>query len=432
MTRASVGTEQPTGPGVRVAVVGPTHPYKGGVSAHTTELARHLAAAGHDTVLVSWSRLYPHVLYPGEQAVPDGAPDQPPYARTVRVLRWDRPGTWWRTGARLRDLDLVVLVAVVPAQVPALLAMISAVRGARRGTGAPPPRVVVLAHNVVPHEQHPGGEWLMRRLLGAADTVLVHSEEMAQQAVAHGGRRVLVAELPPHLPGGMPGGARNRGREQPADDARASLPSAVAGAGVDDVAGAGGDLDARRARRTRVLALGMVRRYKGFDLLLEAAAQVPDVEVTVAGEQWGSAGERVRELAADPRLAGRVRLEAGYVPGERVAVLAAGHDVLALPYRHATASQNVTLAHAHGLPVLASTAGTFPARVRDGVDGLLVPAGDVAALADALRRLADPGFLAALRAGVPAVDLDGPWRSYLETLLHDPREDLRDPREDLR
>jgi glycosyltransferase involved in cell wall biosynthesis len=387
-----VATE--AGAGLRIALVGPTHPYKGGVAAHTTELAHRLAAAGHDTLLVSWSRLYPAALYPGEQAVGDGGPDLPPYDRTVRVLRWDRPGTWWRTGRRLRRLgvDVVVVVVVVPVQVPALWTLVRALRsGARPAGAAAGPRVVVLAHNVVPHETHPGGRWLMSRMLSTADTVLVHSGELAGQARALRARRALVADLPPHLPGGLPG-------DRPA-------------AGVP-------------GEPTRVLALGMVRDYKGVDLLLQAAAEVPDVTVTVAGEQWGRAGARVRELAGDPRLAGRVRLEAGYVPGEQVPALVAAHDVLALPYRHATASQNVLLGHAHGLPVIATDVGTFARQVTDGVDGLVVPPGDVPALAAALREVARPERLAALRRGVRPVDLDGPWRRYLQTLLHDPREEF--------
>jgi len=398
-------------PGLRVAIVGPTHPYKGGVAAHTTELAHRLAAAGHDTLLVSWSRLYPAALYPGEQAVPDGGPDLAPYPRTLRVLRWDRPGTWWRTGRRLRRLgvDVVVVVVVVPVQVPALLALVRAVRGGSAPNGPrrngiaerfshsadiAAPRIVVLAHNVVPHETHPGSEQLMRRMLAAADTVLVHSPELAADATAHGARQVLVADLPPHLPGGAP-------RVQP-DPARA------VGEGP-----------------TRVLALGMVREYKGIDLLLEAAAQVPGVTVTVAGEQWGRAGERLRALAADPRLVGRVRLEAGYVPGEQVPALVAAHDVLALPYRHATASQNVLLGHAHGLPVIATDVGTFARQIADGVDGLVVPPGDVPALAGALREVTRPRTLEKLRRGVPPIDLDRPWQRYLETLLHDPQEEQR-------
>lgn len=66
-------------------------------------------------------------------------------------------------------------------------------------------------------------------------------------------------------------------------------------------------------------------------------------------------------------------LHPGYVPADRIAGLLAQHaDVMALTYRTATASQNVLLAPGRGLPVLATTVGTFPEQIRDGVDGLLV------------------------------------------------------------
>jgi glycosyltransferase involved in cell wall biosynthesis len=372
---------------VKIGLVGPTHPYKGGVAAHTTQTAHELEAAGHDVRLVSWSRLYPKRLYPGEQAVPDGGPDLPPFGRTTRPLRWDRPWSWWSTGRALRGLDLVVVVVVVPIQVPALLTL---VRGVRSGSG-PHPKVVVIAHNVVPHETHPGGERLMARMLRSADAVVVHSAEQADLARGLGVTSVALAPLAPHLPGGLPVPS---GRERAL--ARTDQPSSTGG--------------------VRVLALGMVREYKGYDLLLEAAREVPGVSVTIAGEQWGEAGERVRRLGTDPALAGRVSVRAGYVSGVDVPGLLADHDVLALPYRHATASQNVFLGHAHGLPVLATTVGTFPGEVRDGIDGLLVPPGDVPALTSALARLATPGTLDALRNGLPELDVDAPWAEYVQVL----------------
>ncbi len=367
---------------MKIALVGPTHPYKGGVASHTTQTAHELQAAGHDVRLVSWSRLYPERLYPGEQAVPGGGPDLPPFAGTVRPLRWDRPWSWWSTGRSLRAFDLVVVVVVVPVQVPALLTLVRSVR-----RGPRPPRVVVIAHNVVPHETHPGGPWLMRRMLTAADAVVVHSPEQARLARELGVDSVTVAPLAAHLPGGVPDpSATRRAPDRPAD---APL---------------------------RVLTLGMVREYKGYDLLLKAARAVPGVSVTIAGEQWGEAGARVRELAADPALAGRVDVRPGYLPGADVPALLAGHDVLALPYRHATASQNVVLGHAHGLPVLATRVGTFADDVRDGVDGVLVEPGDVEALAAGLRRLTEPGVLAGLRSGLPALDLRTPWAEYVRAL----------------
>jgi glycosyltransferase involved in cell wall biosynthesis/SAM-dependent methyltransferase len=370
---------------LKVAVVGPTHPYKGGVAAHTTSLAHELAEAGHDVTLVSWSHLYPSKLYPGEQAVPGGAPDVEPFPRTVRALSWARPDTWVRTGRRLRGFDVVVVVHVIPAVVPAHLALLRAAGAGRRATTArgsrgAGPRTVVVAHNVLPHETHLGDRELMQQLFERVDAVLVHSEEQARLAHELHAPRVSVTDLPPHLPGGVP---------------------------VERVPHDG---------PPRLLALGMVRDYKGVDLLMEALARVPGPTLTVAGEMWGSSGERVRELARDPRLRDRVEVHGGYVPADRLAPLLASHDVLALTYRSATASQNALLGRHHGLPVLASDVGTFGRQVRDGVDGLLVPPNDVDALVAALHRLADREFTEQLRAAVRPPDLSGPWANYVGTI----------------
>ena len=362
---------------LRIAVVGPTHPYKGGVASHTTELCHELAEAGHDVTLVSWSSLYPSMLYPGEQAVPGGAPDVEPFPRTLRALSWARPDTWVRTGRRLRDMDAIIVVHVIPQGVPSNLAVLRAAGVGRTSSSGRGPRSIVIAHNVLPHETRPGDRQFMQTLFRRVDSVVVHSDSQAKLASDLGAAHVRELDLPPHLPGG------------PAEKH------------VDSTG------------PTRLLALGMVRDYKGVDLLLDAMLDVPDVRLTIAGEMWGDSGRRVKQLAADPRLAGRVEVHSGYVPADRIAALLARHDVLTLTYRHATASQNVLLAKLHGLPVLATRVGTFGGQVRDGVDGLLVPPDDRAALVDALRRLSDRAYAGKLRSEVRPPDLSGPWAHYV-------------------
>lgn len=374
---SSVGSQPVSPAALKLAVVGPAYPYKGGVAAHTTALAHELAEAGHDVTLVSWSHLYPSLLYPGEQAVPGGTPDVPPFPRTIRALSWARPDTWVRAGRRLRGVDAIIVVHVIPQVVPAHLALLRAAGVGLSESREGGPRSLVIAHNVLPHEQRPGDRQLMQALFSRVDSVVVHSDAQAKLAADLGASHVRELELPPHLPGGPPV------RHVP------------------------------NAQTTRLLALGMVRDYKGVDLLLDALTEVPGLTLTVAGELWGEAGRKVRELAQDPRLAGRVEVHGGYVPADRLPDLFARHDVLTLTYRSATASQNVLLAQRHGLAVLASTVGTFPAQVREGIDGVLVPPGDRVALVGALRRLADPAYAARLRAGVEEPDLSGPWARYV-------------------
>ena len=377
---ASAGPDDSTGSAaLRLAIVGPTHPHKGGVAAHTTMLAHHLADAGHDVTLVSWAHLYPSKLHHADASVPDGVPEVPPFPRTIRALSWARPDTWVRAGRRLRDVDAILVVHVMPPVVPAHLALLRAA-GAVPGGAGPRPQSVVVCHNVLPHEPHPGDARLMSALFSRVDSVLVHSADQATVAHDLGARRVSVADLPPHLPGGDP------------------------------------ILRGPRPGPTRLLALGLIREYKGIDVLLRAMRSVPEVTLTIAGEIWGANRGVIGRLASDPALAGRVEIRDGYVPADALAALLADHDVLALPYRSATASQNVILGHAHGLPVLASDIAPFSQQVDDGVNGILVPPEDERALAGALRRLGDPDVRRRLAEGVQTPDLSGPWAHYLGTL----------------
>ncbi|MFC7327505.1 glycosyltransferase family 4 protein [Marinactinospora rubrisoli] len=371
-------THSGPGGGRRVVLVGPAHPYKGGGARHTTELAHRLAAAGHDVVIESWRAQYPAFLYPGRQTIdtPEGAP----YPRTRRRLAWYRPDGWWRTGRELRRAaDLLVLTVLSPVQVPPYLGLLA---GAGRGV-----RTVALCHNVLPHERRAADVALVRRLLRRVDAVLTHAPgqaDLARGLLAGRDADVRTAELPPHLP---------------------RTPAPAAGAAPE-----------QRVRR-HLLFFGLVRPYKGVDVLLRAlAAGPPDVTLTVAGEFWGGP-EALRGLAEKLGIADRVELRDGYVPAAGIADLMADADALVLPYRSATASQNVWLAHEHGLPVIATRTGTLPDHVRDGVDGLLCAPDDVADLARALAAFYAPGAALRLRAGVRPVDPEPYWRGYLAELL---------------
>jgi glycosyltransferase involved in cell wall biosynthesis len=136
----------------------------------------------------------------------------------------------------------------------------------------------------------------------------------------------------------------------------------------------------------------------------------------VAGEFWGGVDE-TRTLISSLGLADRVELRPGYVPADDVPGLFAGADALVLPYRTATASQNVFMAYEHGVPVIATRAGTLADHVREGIDGLLCEPDDLESLTEALRRFYAPGEPARLRAGVKPVDAEPHWVAYLEQLL---------------
>jgi len=390
---------------VRIALVGPAHPYKGGGARHTTELAHRLAAAGHDVIIESWRAQYPSRLYPGQQLL--DVPEGEPYPRAYRRLAWYRPDGWFAAGRRLRSADLVVFALLTPLQVPAYLTVLAGLHapGARRRDRKHRPRTAVICHNVLPHERRPGDVALTRTLLAHVDTVLTHSPAQAAEARDLApGTAVVTVPLPPHLPTThfpeRPGFPPPDTLHRPESERPSSPPPG----------------QPPRPESGRLLFFGIVRPYKGLDVLLRALARAPEhLTLTVAGEFWGGTAE-TEALIAELGLAGRVTLRPGYLPANEIPALFAAADALVLPYREATASQNALLAFAHGVPVVTTTAGALADVVRDRVDGLTCAPGDVDDLARALTAISQPGTLEALRSGIRVVDPEPGWTAYLLAL----------------
>lgn len=147
--------------------------------------------------------------------------------------------------------------------------------------------------------------------------------------------------------------------------------------------------------RFRVLFVGYLRKEKGFDVLIEAferlSRRLPEAELTIVGAREGA------DRGAGPEIERAVAALA-----ERRAVTFLGHkgfgpelfqcyadaDVLALPTRSEGTPRVLVEARAFGCPVVATRVGGIPSSVSDGIDGLLVPPGDAAALEAALFRVA--------------------------------------------
>ncbi|MHB8679378.1 MAG: glycosyltransferase [Rudaea sp.] len=149
----------------------------------------------------------------------------------------------------------------------------------------------------------------------------------------------------------------------------------------------------------RLLAVGRLSYFKGFDVLLRALARVPDASLVLVGD--GERGDALRKLAAElgvdvrVRFVGRIDMDAA---GQALLDKTyADADIFCLPSTERAESFGMVLLEAMraGLPVIASD---IPGSgvgfvVRDGESGLLIPPGDADALAAAIRRLAGDAAL---------------------------------------
>jgi glycosyltransferase involved in cell wall biosynthesis len=141
--------------------------------------------------------------------------------------------------------------------------------------------------------------------------------------------------------------------------------------------------------RHRLLAVGRLTYYKGFDTLIRAVAQIPDAELRIVGD--GQDREQLLKLSILLGVSDRVFLE-GVLSDTECAALYQTAELFCLPSRERTEAFGVVLLEAmhYGLPLLASAiAGSgVSAVIRNGVNGRLLPPDDSIAWRDAIAKLA--------------------------------------------
>ena len=145
-----------------------------------------------------------------------------------------------------------------------------------------------------------------------------------------------------------------------------------------------------------ILAFGLIRPYKGTDLLLEAFREIEGAELWIVGMPRMPMDE-LRRLA--DRARGTVRFIDRFVPDPEIPAFMRRADIVALPYRNIEQSGVLYTALAFGRPLVLSDVGGFPELAQQGA-ARVVPRGDAEALAGALEALlADPAERERLAAG---------------------------------
>ena len=335
---------------MKITILGPCWPYRGGIAAFSERLARQFQAEGHEVTLYTYTLQYPSFLFPGTTQYT--TTPQPTDLHVERALSSVNPITWLSLGRRIRreSPDLLILAYWMPFMAPCQ----GTVARLARGNGHT--RVVALCHNFIPHEQRPGDLILSRYLLGSVDGVAALSQSVCDDV--HQFRPSMPTVASPHPL------YDNFGA--PVDRAEA-----CAHLGLDP-------------QYRYLLFFGLIRDYKGLDWLLRAFAQVqaPDMRLIVAGEFY-SHGDQYMQLAEELHLGDRVIWKTQFVPDDEVRFFFGAADLVVQPYKSATQSGVTQIAYHFEKPMLVTCVGGLSEIVPDGKVGYAVQP-DVEAIAAAL------------------------------------------------
>ena len=339
---------------MKISLIGPVYPYRGGIAHFTTLLAKKLIDAGHEVQMVSFKKQYPAWLFPGKSDK-DYSPGREQVPATY-LLNPLNPFTWRKT---VREI-----VAFEPQQVivpwwvtfwgPAFRFIITGLK--RQGIA-----VTVLIHNTIPHEARCLDRFLARRTLREADHYIVMTEKEKGRLLALMPEvcDIHLAPLPIFHVFKPTGLSKSQVREQ------LNLPS----------------------DQKILLYFGFVRPYKGLGVLIDALKIIigrgVEAQLLIVGEFWeGKSGylDQIQNLG----LSNRVQIFDAYVPDNGVAFFFEAADLFVAPYIGGTQSAALKTALGFGLPVVVTEVirdemiDALPARCK------VVPAKDASALAEGI------------------------------------------------
>ena len=321
---------------MKITILGPAHPYRGGLASIMEIMARTFQRRGDEVDIKTFTLQYPSLLFPGESQTVATPP--PADLRICRCVNTMNPLNWVRVGRRIRrERPAFVLMKY---WTPFMAPCFGTIARIARGNGHT--KVLCQIDNVEPHEHHLTDKPFNRYYLHSVDGFVYMSEQVHSELRAYSDAPALFSPHPLF---------ENFGERVERSEACVRL-------GLDPA-------------NRYVLFFGLIRDYKGLDLLLDAWAQLRRAGRTegrrliVAGEFY-TAREPYLNRIADNGLQDEVLLHDRFIPDDDVKYYFSAADFVVQPYKTATQSGVTQIAYQFCVPMVVTKVGGLAEIVPDG------------------------------------------------------------------
>ena len=351
---------------LNIVIVGTAYPFRGGLATFNQRLAQQFMDEGHKVEIITFTTQYPSFLFPGKTQLSN---EQPPEGLTIRrAVNSCNPLSWWRVGQQLmkQKPDLVICCYWMAFFAPAYATI---ERIAKRNGHT---KCIALVHNMIPHEPSVLDKMFAPRFIRQTDGFVALSQSVVNDIEKieirnqHGSADRKKSEIrkpkafSPH----------------PIYDhygERMSKAEACEALGLD-------------AQLDYMLFFGLVRAYKGLDLLVDAFAKVkdelPQLRLLVAGEFYEDE-QKYREQIAAAGLNERVIVRNEFIPDADLRKYFGAASLIVQPYKSATQSGVTQVAFHFEKPMLVTDVGGLAEIVHHGKMGYAVQP-EAGAIAEAL------------------------------------------------
>lgn len=369
---------------MKIAIIGPAHPLRGGLATYNARLAEVLQEQGHNVTIYSFSLQYPGFLFPGTSQFTDEP--APSGILIETVINSVNPFNWIKVGRQIKRArpDLIIVRYWLPFMGPCLGTILRIVRGNKHS------RIVCIADNVIPHEKRPGDKAFTKYFLKPVDAFITMSKDVLKDLKTLTGKPARFTVHPVY-----------DNFEPPV-----SKTEACKKLGLDP----GGKY---------ILFFGFIRRYKGLDIVLKTMAderiQAAGIKLIVAGEFYDDRNF-YEQVIAEYKVQDHIHLFTEFIPNSEVRYYFSAADLVAQPYRDATQSGITQVAYHFEKPMVVTNVGGLAEVVPDGKVGF-VAAPEPTAIADAVLRFFQPNSIPALQENILQEKRKYSWATFVEALM---------------
>lgn len=324
---------------MKIIILGPGHPLRGGIANFNEALCRELNNQGHVASIYSFYFQYPSILFPGKTQYDSNT--GPEDIQIEQLIHSVNPLNWIKVSNKIKSEapDLVIIRYWLPFMGPCLGTIARLIRQHTK--------VIAITDNVIPHEKRAGDSWFTSYFAKSCHGFIAMSKSVLNDL------------------------------SQFTDNSnKLFLPHPIYNIFGDSVdkASARNNLQLNKEGRY-LLFFGFIRRYKGLDLLLEAmgAKEIREmgIKLIVAGEYYGDEAyyeKIIKKLDIDNQLI----LNTSYISSDDVKHYFCAADMVVQPYRTATQSGITQIAYHFERPMLVTNTGGLPEIVTDGKVGYVV------------------------------------------------------------
>ena len=339
---------------MKIVILGTAHPFRGGLASYNERLALEFQNQGHEVEIFTFTTQYPNFLFPGKsQYSEEPAPTKIKITRKVSSVN---PFNWIKIGNELKRMkpDILIVKYWLPFMGPCFGTIARRVKKNRHT------KIITILDNIIPHESRIGDSRFTKYFIKPIDAFISMSRSVEQDLSTFD--TVKPRDFNPHPI------FDNFGPALTKMDAQSKL-----------------NLD---ASKKYILFFGIIRDYKGLDLLLDAFAKMDreklGLKLLVAGEYYSNE-EKYQIQIKTLKLEADVIVVNKFIKDSEVGQYFCAADIIAQPYKNATQSGVTQIAYHFETPILVTNVGGLPEMIPHEKVGYVVEK-DPAEISAALTR----------------------------------------------